>query len=101
MSLPPEREIEFKIDMAPKTTLISKTPYRMAPVEFKELNLQLQDLLKLEFIQKCESSCGVLVFFVKKKDRSLKLCIHYWGLNAVTIKNKYLLPYIDELFDQL
>ncbi|XP_071914134.1 uncharacterized protein [Coffea arabica] len=99
--LPPEREIEFKVDLVPRTTPISKTPYRMAPAEFKELNVQLQDLLERGFIHESESPWGAPVLFVKKKDGSLRLCIDYRGLNAVTIKNKYSLPHIDELFDQL
>ena len=72
----------------------------MAPTEFKELNLQFQDLLERAFIQESESSWGDPVLFVKKNG-SLKLCIDYRGLNDVTIKNKYSLSHIDELFDQL
>ena len=101
MSFPSEREIEFKIDLAPVTTPISKTPYRMAPVEFKELKLQLQDLLEREFIQESKSPWSALVLFVKKKDGSLRLRIDYRELNAVTVKNKYPLSHIDELLDQL
>ncbi|XP_071914143.1 uncharacterized protein [Coffea arabica] len=100
-SLPPEREIEFKVDLVPGTTPISKTPYRMAPAELKELKVQLQDLLERGFIHESESPWGAPVLFVKKKDGSLRLCIDYRGLNAVTIKNKYPLSHIDELFDQL
>ncbi|XP_071906161.1 uncharacterized protein [Coffea arabica] len=100
-SLPPEREVEFKVDLVPRTTPISKTPYRMAPAELKELKVQLQNLLERGFIHESESSWGAPVLFVKKKDGSLRLCIDYRGLNAVTIKNKYPLPHIDELFDQL
>lgn len=100
-SLPPERKIEFKIDLVFGTTPISKTPYRMAPAELKELKVQLQDLLEQGFIHESESPWGAPVLFVKKKDGSLRLCIDYRGLNAVTIKNKYPLPHIDELFDQL
>ncbi|XP_071912339.1 uncharacterized protein [Coffea arabica] len=100
-SLPPEREIEFKVDLVPGTTPISKTPYRMAPAELKELKVQLQDLLERGFIHESESPWGAPVLFVKKKDGSLRLCIDYRGLNAVTVKNKYPLPHIDELFDQL
>ena len=99
--LPPEREIEFKIDLALGTTPISKIPYRMAPAELKELKLQLQDLLEWKFIHESESPLGIPVLFIRKNDRTLRLCIDYRGLNAVTIKNKYPLPHIDELFDQL
>ena len=101
VSLPPKREIEFKIDITPGTTPISKISYWMAPAEFKELKLQLQDLLEREFIHESESSLGAPVLFVKKMDGSLRSRINYRGLNAVTVKNKYLLPQIDELFDQL
>ena len=91
----------FKIDVASETAPISKTPYRMAPTELKEFKLQLQDLLERGSIRKSDSPWGVPVLFVKKKDGRLRLCIDYRGLNDVTIKNKYPLPYIDELFDQL
>ncbi|XP_071901033.1 uncharacterized protein [Coffea arabica] len=100
-SMPPEREIEFKIDLVPGTAPIAKTPYRMAPAELKELKLQLQDLLERGFVRESESPWGAPVSFVKKKDGSLRLCIDYRGLNDVTVKNKYPLPHIEELFDQL
>ncbi|XP_027169401.1 uncharacterized protein LOC113769125 [Coffea eugenioides] len=100
-SLPPEREIEFKIDLVPEVASISKTPYRMAPAKLKELKIQLQDLLERGFIKESDSPWGAPVLFVKKKDGSLRLCIDYRGLNEVTIKNKYHLPLIDGLFDQL
>ncbi|WRX26673.1 Reverse transcriptase domain - like 10 [Theobroma cacao] len=95
--LPPEREIEFCIDLIPDTRLISISPYRMAPTVLKELKDQLEDLLDKGFIR----SSGAPVLFVKKKDRSLRLCIDYRQLNKVTVKNKYPLPRIDNLFDQL
>ncbi|XP_071905996.1 uncharacterized protein [Coffea arabica] len=100
-TLPPEREVEFKIDLVPGTAPISKTPYRMAPAELKELKIQLQDLLEKGFVKESDSPWGAPVLFVKKKDGSLRLCIDYRGLNEVTIKNKYPLPLIDSLFDQL
>ncbi|XP_071928113.1 uncharacterized protein [Coffea arabica] len=100
-SMPPEWEIEFKIDLVPGTAPIAKMPYRMAPAELKELKLQLQDLLERGFIRESESPWGAPVLFVKKKDGSLRLCIDYRGLNDVTMKNKYPLPHIDELFHQL
>nr|XP_027090387.1 uncharacterized protein LOC113711418 [Coffea arabica] len=81
-SLPPEREIEFKVDLVPETTPISKNPYRMAPAEVKELRVQLQDLLERGFIHESKSPWGAPVLFVKKKDGSLRLCIDYRGLNA-------------------
>ena len=97
-SLPPERAMEFKIDLVPGAAPVSKTPYRMAPAELKELKVQLQDLLERGFIIESDSPWGAPVLFVKKKDGSLRLCIDYRGLNELTIKNKYPLPLIDELF---
>ena len=99
--MPPERKIAFKIDMIPGMAPISKTPYRMAPTELNKLKLQLQDLLERNFIRESDSPWGIPVLFVKKKDGSLKLCIDYRGLNDISNKNKYPLPHIDELFDQL
>ncbi|XP_071900975.1 uncharacterized protein [Coffea arabica] len=100
-TLPPERDVEFKIDLVPGTAPISKTPYRMAPAELKELKIQLQDLLEKGFVKESDSPWGAPVLFVKKKDGSLRLCIDYRVLNEVTNKNKYPLPLIDSLFDQL
>src|SRR5262249_24839305 len=99
--LPPKREIEFNIELLPGTNLISITPYRMAPIELKELKVQLQDLLDKGFIRPSSSPWGAPVLFVKKKDGSLRLCIDYRQLNRVTVKNKYPLPRIDDMFDQL
>ncbi|WVZ70158.1 hypothetical protein U9M48_018846 [Paspalum notatum var. saurae] len=99
--LPPNREIEFSIDLKPGTNPISKAPYRMAPAELKELRNQIKELEDKEFIRPSMSPWGTPVLFVKKKDGSLRLCIDYRELNKVTIKNKYLLPRIDDLFDQL
>ena len=99
--LRPDREIEFCIELIPGTAPISKTPYRMAPAELKELKTQLQELLDKGFIRPSHSPWGAPVLFVKKADGSLRLCIDYRGLNQVTIKNRYPLPRIDDLFDQL
>ena len=99
--LPPEREIDFCIDVVPGTDPISMPPYRMAPAELSELKEQLQDLFDKGFIRPSTSPWGAPVLFVKKKDGSLRLCIDYRQLNKVTIKNKYPLSRIDELFDQL
>ncbi|KAH0678989.1 hypothetical protein KY284_020074 [Solanum tuberosum] len=99
--VPPEREIDFGIDILPDTHPISIPPYKMAPVELKELKEQLKDLLDKGFIQPSVSPWGALVLFVRKKDGSLRMCIDYRQLNKVTIKNKYPLPRIDDLFDQL
>jgi hypothetical protein len=97
----PDWDIEFTIQLQPGTTPISKRPYRMPPVELAELKNQLQELLDKGFIRPSTSPWGCPALFVKKKDESLSLCIDYRPLNAVTIKNKYHLPRIDVLFDQL
>jgi hypothetical protein len=99
--IPSDREIEFTIDLLPDTAPISKAPYRMAPLELKELKDQLQELLDKGFIRPSVFSWGAPVLFVKKKDGSMRLCINYRELNKVTIKNRYPLPRIDDLFDQL
>ncbi|XP_073120516.1 uncharacterized protein [Henckelia pumila] len=87
-SIPPDREVEFSIDLVPDTVLISKAPYRLAPTEMKELKEQIQELLDKGFIRSSFSSCGAPVLFVKKKDGSFRLCIDYRGLNGVTLKVK-------------
>ncbi|KAL8134392.1 hypothetical protein AgCh_009426 [Apium graveolens] len=99
--LPPDREIEFTIDLEPGTKPVSKAPYRMVSVEMKELAAQLQELLDKGVIRPSVSPWGAPVLFVKKKDGSMRLCIDYRELNKLTIKNKYPLPRIDDLFDQL
>jgi hypothetical protein len=99
--MPPDRDIEFIIELQPGTAPISKRPYRMPPNELAELKIQLQDLLDKGFIRPSASPWGCPALFVKKKDNSQRLCVDYRPLNAVTIKNKYPLPRIDILFDQL
>ncbi|XP_070019825.1 uncharacterized protein [Nicotiana sylvestris] len=99
--LPPEREIEFSIDVLLDTQPIFIPPYRMASTELQELKAQLKDLLDKGFIRPNTSPWGAPVLFVQKKDGSLKMCIDYGQLNKFTIKNKYPLPKIDDLFDQL
>ncbi|KAL5539314.1 hypothetical protein UlMin_045666 [Ulmus minor] len=101
LGLPPDREIEFEIELLPGTQPISKAPYRMAPAELQELKKQLQELLDKGFIRPSYSPWGAPVLFVKKKDGTMRMCIDYRELNKVTIKNKYPLPRIDDLFDQL
>ena len=100
-SLPPDREVEFTIDLIPGIEPISIPPYRMAHAELRELKAQLEELLSKGFIRPSISPWGAPVLFVKKKDGSLRLCIDYKQLNRVTIRNQYPLPRIDELFDQL
>ena len=99
--LPPDREIDFNINLMPGTIPISKAPYRMAPAELKELKVQLEEMLEKGFIRPSTSPWGAPVLFVRKKDGTLRLCIDYRELNKVTVKNKYPLPRIDDLFDQL
>ncbi|KAA0060066.1 DNA/RNA polymerases superfamily protein [Cucumis melo var. makuwa] len=99
--LPPDREIEFTIELLPGTAPISQASYRMAPSKLKELKMQLQELVDQGYIRPSVSPWGAPVLFVKKKDGTLRLCIDYKQLNKVTIRNKYPLPRIDDLFDQL
>ena len=99
--LPPVREVEFGIEVIPGTNPISKQPYRMAPIEMEELKAQVDEMESKGFIRSSVSPWGAPVLFVKKKDGSLRLCIDYRELNSVTIKNKYPLPRIDDMFDQL
>ena len=101
VGLPPEREVEFTIDLIPGTEPISIPPYRMAPVELRELKAQLEEFLSKGFIRPSISPRGAPVLFVKKKGGSLRLCIDYRKLNRVTIHNQYPIPRIDESFDQL
>jgi hypothetical protein len=97
-----DRDIEFAIELIPGTPPISRRPYRMPPDELAELKKQLQDLLKKGLIRPSSSEWGCPTLFVKKrKDNSLRMCMDYRPLNAVIIKNKYPLPRIDILFDQL
>ncbi|KAA3484817.1 DNA/RNA polymerases superfamily protein [Gossypium australe] len=99
--LPPDLEVEFGIDLFPGTAPVSIAPYRMAPKELVELRAQIQELLDQGFIQPSVSPWGASVLFVKKKDGPMRMCIDYRQLNKLTIKNKYLLLRIDDLFDQL
>jgi hypothetical protein len=99
--LPPERDVEFVIELKPNTAPISRRSYRMPPNELAELKIQLQDLLEKGFIRPSSPPWGCLAIFVKKKDQTLRMCVDYRPLNEVTIKNKYPLPRIDILFDQL
>lgn len=100
-ALPPDQEIEFLIDVAPGTEPIMVTPYRMAPAKLRELKIQLQELLDKWFIRPSVSLWGAPILFVKKKDVAMILYINYRQLNCVTVKNRFLLPRIDDLFDQL
>jgi hypothetical protein len=99
--MPPDRDVEFTIELQPGTTTISRRPYKMTPNELAELKVQLNELMNKGFIRPSSSPWGYPALFVKKKDQSLRLCVDYRPLNVVTIKNKYPLPHIDILFDQL
>ena len=99
--LPPQRVVDFGIELHPSTTTISMTPHRMAPVELQELRVQLQELLDKGFIRPSTSPWGASVLIAKKRGKTPRLCIDYRRLNRVTIKNRYPLPRIDELFNQL
>nr|ABA93571.1 retrotransposon protein, putative, Ty3-gypsy subclass [Oryza sativa Japonica Group] len=100
-SMPPKRDIEFRIDLVPGTTPIHKRPYRMAANELAEVKRQVDDLLQKGYIRPSSSLWGAPVIFVEKKDHTQRMCVDYRALNDVTIKNKYPLPRIDDLFDQL
>jgi hypothetical protein len=99
--MPPERAIEFKIELQPDTAPIFMAPYKMSREELAELKIQLKDLLDKGFIHPSSSHWCYPALFISKKDKGLHLCVDYQPLNAVTIKNKYPLPRIDILFDQL
>ncbi|KAI3522357.1 hypothetical protein L1887_00076 [Cichorium endivia] len=99
--IPPERQVEFKIDLVPGAAPIARAPYRLAPPEMQELSAQLQELMDKGFICPSNSPWGAPILFVKKKDGSFRMCIDYRELNKATVKNRYPLPRIDDLFDQL
>nr|GEX03369.1 hypothetical protein [Tanacetum cinerariifolium] len=99
--IPPTRQVEFQIDLIPGAAPVARAPYRLAPSEMKELAEQLQELTDKGFIRPCSSPWRASVLFVKKKDGSFWMCIDYRELNKLTVKNRYPLPRMDDLFDQL
>ena len=99
--IPPEREVDLSIEVVHGTTPISRAPYRMAPIELKELKTKLRELLDKGFIQPSVSPWGAPILFVKKKDGTLRMCIDYQQIKKVTVKNKYLLPRTEDVFYQL
>lgn len=99
--LPPEREVDHRIELLPGATPASRPMGRMSSKELDELKAQLQQLTESGFIQPSKSPFGAPVLFVKKKDGSMRMCVDYRALNALTVKNRYPLPRIDELFDRL
>ncbi|GJW69465.1 putative reverse transcriptase domain-containing protein [Tanacetum coccineum] len=101
LGLPPTRQVEFQIDLIPGAAPVARAPYRLAPFEMKDLLEQLKELSDKGFICPSSSPWGAPILFVKKKDRSFRMCIDYLELNKLTVKNRYPLPRIDNLFDQL
>ncbi|GJS60703.1 putative reverse transcriptase domain-containing protein [Tanacetum coccineum] len=99
--LPPSRQVEFQIDLVPGVAHVARASYRLVPFKMKELLVQLQELLEKGFIRLSSSPWGASMLFVKKKDGSFRMCIDYRELNKLTVKNRYPLPRIDDLFDQL
>ncbi|GJX56818.1 putative reverse transcriptase domain-containing protein [Tanacetum coccineum] len=99
--LPPQRQVEFRIELIPGATPIAKSPYRLAPSEMQELSEQLKELQDKGFIRPSHSPWRAPLLFVKKKDASMRMCIDYRELNKLTAKNRYSLLRIDDLFDQL
>jgi hypothetical protein len=98
--MPPDRKVEFVIDLLPGTAPISKRPYMMSVEELKELKKQLTELQEAGYIRPSSSPWGAPVLFVQKKDGSQRMCVDYRSLNDVTVKNKYPLPRIEDLIDQ-
>jgi hypothetical protein len=99
--MPPDREVEFVIDLLPGTAPISKRSYMMSVEELKELKKQLMELQEAGYIRSSSSTWGAPVLFVQKKDGSQRMCVDYRSLNDVTVKNKYPLPLIEDLFDRM
>jgi hypothetical protein len=99
--MPPDRDVEFTIELQSDTTPISRQPYKMTPKELVKLKVQLKELLDKGYIHLSSSPWGCPTLFMKKKDQSLRLCVDYRPLNVITIKNKYHLPRIDILLINL
>jgi hypothetical protein len=99
--MPPDRDIEFVIELNPGTAPIYKTPFRITTLELAELKDHIKELLEKGFIRPSSSSWGAPEIFVLKNDGTQRLCIYYRALNEITVKNMYPLPRIDDLFDQL
>jgi hypothetical protein len=99
--MPSERKVEFAMELIPGTTLVSKRAYRVSRPELVVLKKQINELLKKGYIRPSTSPWATPVLFVEKKDGTKRMCIDYRSLNEVTVKNKYPLPRIEDLFDQL
>jgi hypothetical protein len=100
-SMPPDQDIEFVMDLNPGTAPIYKSPYRMATPQLAKLKEHIKELLEKSFIRPISSPWGAPMIFILMKDGTQRFCVDYHALNEVTIKNKYPLPRIDDLFDQL
>lgn len=101
LRLPPKRDIDFTIELVLGAAPVSRAPYKMSVPELTELKMQSQELLDKKYIRPSVSPWGAPVLFVKKRDRTLRMCMDYRQLNKLTIKNRYPLPRIDELFYQV
>jgi len=101
VELPPRRRVDYVIEMMLGVAPLAKAPYRMSHEELKELKVQLEEFLAKGYIKPNKSPYGALIFFVHKKDGTLRMCVDYRALNKVTVKNQYPLPRIDDLFDWL
>ncbi|GKD71906.1 putative reverse transcriptase domain-containing protein [Tanacetum coccineum] len=99
--LPPVRQVEFQINLIPRAKPVARAPYRLAPSKMQELSNQHQELADRGFIRPSTLPWGAPVLFVKKKEESFRMCIDYRELNKLIVKNRYPLPRIDDLFDQL
>ena len=101
VGFPTKREIDFTINLVPGETLVSKAPYRIGTLELMDIKMKLQQLMEKKYICPIISPLGESMLFVKKKDGTLRICINYRQMKNVTIKNKYPLPQINDLFDQM
>ena len=99
--LPPRRDVDHRIELTQSTPPTLRSVYRMSPAELDELKKQLDELVASGFIRPSKSPFGAPVLFVKKKDGSMRMCVDYRDLNRITVKNRYPLPRVDELFDRL
>jgi hypothetical protein len=99
--LPPEREVDHKVELVAGATPPSRPTYRLSATELAELKKQLDELIKAKFIRPSKSPFGAPILFVKKKDGTMRMCVDYRALNNITVKNSYPLPLVDELFDRL
>ncbi len=99
--LPLRRQVDHAIEVMPRGAPFAKAPYRMNHEELKELKVQLEELLAKGYMKPSKSPYGAPVLFVHKKDGTLRMCVDYRALNKVTVKNRYPLPHIDDLFNRL